>query len=162
MIEYVQFVVTNTYKAFKTLFFDIRRFFKELVEPLTFPWAAAHMALLYCEVTTFYLDKCKAIGVPFMEPDTTDMVYVTTHIKEVPFYNDIKEKVAYDLSAKIKLILVPYSVAAPYIQQLKSLQDSATKHNEQFSDIETTEMENKMLESLDLYHSVFGLPSVPK
>lgn len=157
MTKFMKFTVTNTYKAFKILFLDIVKFLRRLVEPLTFPWAAAHMTLLYYEITVFYLSKCRAKQVPFIEPTTRDLAYVTSHIKDASFYGDIKKKTTYALSSKIKFLLAPYSAAEPYKQKLKELKDVVFEHNKQFQDAEVEDIENKMVDSLDVYNSIFGL-----
>lgn len=156
MIKFMKFTITNTCKAFKMLFLDVVKFLRRITEPLTFPWAAAHMTLLYYEITVFYLSKCRAKHVPFIEPTTGDLAYITSHIKEAAFYDDIKEKTTYDRSAKIKFLLAPYSVAEPYKQKLKELRDVVFEHNKQFQDAEIDDIENKMVDSLDIYNSIFG------
>ena len=156
MIKFSKFVVVNTCKAFKILFLDIVKFLRRIIEPLTFPWATAYMTVVYYELTVFYLNKCKAKRVPFIEPATRDLVYVTSHIKEASFYDDIKEKVTYDLTSWIKVLLMPYSAAEPYKQKLKGLQGEVAKHNEQFKDAEVDDIENKMIDSLDIYNDIFG------
>ena len=157
MIKFMRFTVTNTCKAFKILFLDIVKFLKRITEPLTFPWAAAHMTLLYYEITVFYLNRCKAKHVPFIEPTTRDLAYVTSHIKDTPFYDDIKEKTTYDRGSKIKFLLAPYSAAEPYKQKLTELSDVVAKHNKQFQDAGMEDIENKMIDSLDVYNNIFGL-----
>ena len=156
MIRFMKFTITNTYKAFKMLFLDIIKFLRRLVEPLTFPWAAAHMTLLYYELTVFYLSRCKVKQVPFIEPTTGDLAYVTSHIKDMRFYDDIKEKTTYALNDKIKFLLAPYSAAAPYKEKLKGLKDIVATYNKQFQDNSVKDIEDKMIDSLDIYNSIFG------
>ena len=157
MTKFIKFSITNTYKAFKMLFLDIVKFLRRVTEPLTFPWAAAHMTVRYYEITIFYLSRCRAKHVPFIEPTTRDLAYVTSHIKDTSFYSDIKEKTTYAIGAKIKFLLAPYSSAEPYKQKLKELKDIVFEHNKQFQDAEVDEIENKMIDSLDIYNSIFGL-----
>lgn len=157
MTKFIKFSITNTYKAFKVLLLDIVKFLRRLVDPLTFPWAAAHMTLLYYELTVFYLSRCKAKHVPFIEPTTGDLAYATSHIKDAYFYDDIKEKTTYGLGTKIKFLLAPYSAAEPYKQKLKELKDIVANHNKQFQDESVEDMEDKMIASLDVYNSIFGL-----
>lgn len=156
MRRLLKFVVTNTYKAFKELFKDIVKFIKRVLEPLTFPWAAAHMTLLYYEITNFYLNRCKVRVLPFIEPTTRDLAYVTSNIKNTSFYDDIKEKTMYALRDKIKFLVVPYSVAEPYKIKLKAMKDAVEEHNTQFKDIAQGELEIQMSSALNLYGSIFS------
>ena len=157
MIKFMKFTVTNTCKAFKMLFLDVLKFLRRIIEPLTFPWAAAHMTLLYYEITIFYLSRCRANNVPFIEPTTGDLAYVTSHIKDMHFYGDIKEKTTYALNAKIKFLLAPYSAAEPYKQKLTELKDIVADHNKQFQDESVEGIEDKMIDSLDIYNGIFRL-----
>lgn len=156
MRRLLKFVITNTYKAFKELFKDIVKFIKRVLEPLTFPWATAHMTLLYYEITNFYLNRCKVRVLPFIEPTTRDLAYVTSNIKNTAFYDDIKEKTTYALRDKIKFLVVPYSVAEPYKIKLKAMKDAVEKHNTQFKEIDQAELEIQMSSALNLYGSIFS------
>ena len=66
MLKLPKFVITNTYKACKELIKDIVKFVARVLEPATFPWAAAHMTQVYYEITNFYLGQCIKQEVPFM------------------------------------------------------------------------------------------------
>lgn len=156
MTKFSRFVVINTYKAFKMLFLDIIKFLRRVVEPLTFPWATSYMTKVYYELTAFYLNRCKTKGVPFIEPVIRDLAYTAAHIKETSFYDDMKNEATYTPISWIKVLLAPYSAAEPYKQKLKGLRDKVSKHNEQFKDAGVDDIENKMMDSLDVYNSVFG------
>jgi len=156
MLRLPKFIVTNTYKACIELVKDIVKFISRVLEPITFPWAAAHMTQVYYEITNFYLERCIKKEVPFIEPTTKDLAYTTTHVKQAYFYDDIKENMAYDLPRSVKLILAPYSVSAPYKIGLAEMKGRVEEHNAKFADIAVDDLSTKMSHSLDIYNSIFG------
>ena len=156
MLSLPKFIITNTYKACKELIKDILKFITRVLEPITFPWAAAHMTQVYYEITNFYLGQCIKQEVPFIQPTTKDLAYTTSHVKRVYFYDDIKDNMTYGLPRMIKLILAPYSIAAPYKEALKQMKDRVEEHNSQFVDEEIDIVSTKMALSLDIYSSVFN------
>ena len=156
MLKLSKFVITNTYKAFKELFKDIGKFITRVLEPATFPWASAYMTQVYYEIANFYLGRCIKKEVPFIEPTTKDLAYTTSNVKQVDFYDDIKENMAYSLRDWLKLLITPYSVAAPYKTALIEMKDRVEEHNTKFTEITSEELETKMMDSLDVYNSIFG------
>ena len=155
MLKLPKFIITNTYKAFKELFKDLIKFITRILEPATFPWAAAHMTQVYYEITNFYLGQCIKKEVPFIQPTTRDLAYTTTHVKQGYFYDDIKENMAYDLSRMVKLLLAPYSVSAPYKARLVEMKGRVEEHNSKFTDIAVDILNAKMTQSLDIYNAIF-------
>ena len=156
MLRLPKFIVTNTYKACKELIKDILKFITRVLEPITFPWAAAHMTQVYYEITNFYLGQCIKKEVPFIEPTTKDLAYTTAHVKQAAFYGDIKENMAYGLSRMIKLIVAPYSVSAPYKAALVEMKTRVEEHNSRFTDVAVDILSTKMSHSLDIYNNIFG------
>ena len=156
MLRLPKFVITNTYKACVELVKDILKFIGRVLEPITFPWAAAHMTQVYYEITNFYLGRCIKEEVPFIQPTTKDLAYTTTHVKQVYFYDDVKENMAYGPSRMIKLILAPYSVSAPYKAALIDMKERVEEHNAKFIDAEADILSTKMGHSLDIYNNIFG------
>ena len=145
----------NSYKACVELVKDILKFISRVLEPLTFPWASAHMTQVYYEITNFYLGQCIKKEIPFIQPATKDLAYITAHVKQAYFYDDIKENMVYALPQVIKLIVAPYSVSAPYKAALVKMQDRVAEHNSQFVDEEANTMSTKMALSLDVYNNIF-------
>ena len=156
MLNLFKFVITNTYKACKELVKDILKFIGRVLEPITFPWAAAHMTQVYYEITNFYLGQCIKKEVPFIQPTTKDLAYTTSHVKQAYFYDDIKENMVYGLSRMIKLLLAPYSVSAPYKAALIEMKERVEEHNSKFTDVEVDILNTKMAHSLDIYNGIFG------